>query len=327
MKAIGLLSGGLDSSLAARVILEQGIDVEALKFTSPFCNCDQGGPCFSASIAEELGISLTTIPKGQEFLDIIVHPRHGYGSGMNPCIDCRIFMPKKAGEYAEKTGAAFVFTGEVLGQRPMSQHRDALRIVEKESGLSGKLLRPLSAGVLPETEAEKAGIVDRKKLLSITGRSRKPQMELADFYGIKGYACPAGGCLLTDQNFASRLKDHLGFFNRLTAEDVTILKHGRHFRIGKLKFVLGRNEKENRMLKNLSRAEYGVFEPADINGPTALHYGEQPDDTTLHLLSMLFASYCAKTDKKVNIIYVNNGVDRRLSAEQSGRDVFEKYAV
>jgi tRNA U34 2-thiouridine synthase MnmA/TrmU len=327
MKAIGLLSGGLDSSLAVKIIIDQGIDVEALKFTSPFCNCDQGGHCFSASMADDLGIKLTNIPKGQEFLDIIANPRHGYGSGMNPCIDCRIFMLKKAGEYADACGAAFVFTGEVLGQRPMSQHRDALRLIEKESGLQGKLLRPLSAKHLPETEAEKNGVVDRKRLLSITGRGRKELMSLADFYGIKGYACPAGGCLLTDKHFASRLKDHLAQKGSLNAHDVMLLKKGRHFRFGELRFILGRNETENNFLKKIFRKDQTLLEPVNVNGPTGLICGNIPGRDVLDVISSIFASYCDGVSPDVDIRITVNDTPKIISGVRAERSLFADLAV
>lgn len=178
MKALALLSGGLDSTLAAKLILNQGIEVVALKFTSPFCLYDQKGKCYALGVAKEFKIPLKIVNKGKEYLRIIRKPKFGYGSGMNPCIDCRIFMLKKAKRYAREIGARFIFTGEVLKERPMSQHRGALKIIEKEAGLEGKIVRPLSAKLLPETEAERKGWIDRNKLLGIRGRGRKPQIAL-----------------------------------------------------------------------------------------------------------------------------------------------------
>jgi len=179
-KAIALLSGGLDSTLAVKLILDQGIEVEALNFVTPFCTCNRRGRCEAAHIAERFGIFLKIIPLTEEFFQVVRRPKYGYGSGMNPCLDCRILMLTKAREYMEKVGAKFVFTGEVLGERPMSQRRGAMRIIERESGLDGRLLRPLSVKLLPPTIPEKEGIVDRRKLLAIRGRSRKGQMALAE---------------------------------------------------------------------------------------------------------------------------------------------------
>ncbi|MCP2604965.1 7-cyano-7-deazaguanine synthase, partial [Candidatus Aminicenantes bacterium AH-873-B07] len=157
MKALALLSGGLDSTLAVKLVLEQGIDVIAIKFTSPFCLCNQKGKCYAIEVAKKFDIPIKVINKGKEYLKIIKNPKYGYGSGMNPCIDCRIFMLRKAKKYAKELGAKFIFTGEVLNERPMSQHFKALKIIEKEAGLKGKIVRPLSAKLLPKTEAEKKG--------------------------------------------------------------------------------------------------------------------------------------------------------------------------
>ena len=192
-KAIALLSGGLDSTLAVKLVLDQGIQVEALNYVTPFCQCNRKGRCEAARVADEFGIPCKTIAVTDEFFELIRHPKHGYGSGMNPCLDCRILMFSRARQRMEETGADFVFTGEVLGERPMSQRRDAMRIIERESGLEGRLLRPLSAKLLPPTHPEQEGLVDREKLLSISGRSRKPQMALAKELGIYDYPCPAGG--------------------------------------------------------------------------------------------------------------------------------------
>src|SRR6266567_8847193 len=181
-KALALLSGGLDSTLAVKVMLDQGIAVEALNFTSPFCTCtgkNAGCKSEAVRVASEFNIPIKVVHKGVEYLEIVRNPRHGYGKGMNPCIDCRIFLLRKAKEYMAECGADFVITGEVLGQRPMSQRRDTLNVIERESGLEGLLLRPLSARHFEPTIPEKEGWVDRDKLLAIEGRSRKKQMNLA----------------------------------------------------------------------------------------------------------------------------------------------------
>ena len=240
-RAIAMLSGGLDSALAVKMVLDQGVDVIGVKFSSPFCTCDQGGRCFSKEVAESLGIPYKTIPKGKDYIKIIRNPKHGHGSGINPCIDCRIYILKKAKKLAEEIGAEFIVTGEVLGQRPMSQHSKALKIIEKEAGLEGRILRPLSAKVLPETKPEKAGVVDRTKLESISGRSRKQQLALAEALGIKDYACPAGGCLLTEKAFARKMRDLFAHKKRVSMNDIMLIKIGRHFRFKTNRIIVGRN--------------------------------------------------------------------------------------
>ncbi|NQT21487.1 MAG: hypothetical protein HQ592_17410, partial [Planctomycetes bacterium] len=208
MRAVALLSGGLDSVLAVRVILDQGIDVEALNYVTVFCTCTpKNSSCSAASTAAaHLGVGLKTINTSRELLGAVKNPRHGYGRNLNPCLDCRILMFLKAKEYMQEIGASFLITGEVLGERPMSQRRDAMAIIERESGLDGLIVRPLCAKALEPSIPEKEGWVDRSKLLGITGRSRKPQIALAESYGINDYPCPAGGCLLTDAGFAARLR-------------------------------------------------------------------------------------------------------------------------
>lgn len=252
-KALALLSGGLDSTLAVKVMLEQGIAVEALNFTSPFCTCtgkNAGCKSEAVRVAGEFGIPIKVLHKGAEYLDIIRNPRHGYGKGMNPCIDCRIYLLRKAKEYMTTCGADFVITGEVLGQRPMSQRRDTLRVIERESGLEGLLLRPLSAKHFPPTIPEQEGWVDREKLLAIQGRSRKEQMQLADDLDVKNYPCPAGGCLLTEISFVSKVRDMFDHADQVNLRDCRLLKVGRHFRIGpQTKVLIGRNEADNQLLE------------------------------------------------------------------------------
>lgn len=279
-KAVGLLSGGLDSILACRLILDQGIEVFGLNFVSPFCTCTKNGCRHEAQrAAENLQIPLKVVPTGVEYIQMIKNPKHGYGSGMNPCIDCRIFTFTRARRYMEEIGAQFVFTGEVLGERPMSQHLQALQLIERESGLTGRLLRPLSARLLEPTVPEKEGLVDREKLLAIQGRSRKPQIAIAHQYNIKDYPCPAGGCLLTDKVFARRLRDAFAH-QEDTLRDLKILKVGRHFRLPSgRKVVVGRDEMENRVLINLAIPEDTLLEPVDVPGPTVLilHGGGEDD--------------------------------------------------
>jgi tRNA-specific 2-thiouridylase len=277
MKSIALLSGGLDSTLAAKVVIEQGVDLEAVSFITVFCTCTtRGATCLASQKAvETLGIPLRVFNVSDEYLGVVKHPNHGYGKNMNPCIDCRIFMLKKAKAYMEESGAAFIVTGEVLGQRPMSQRRDAMRLIEKEAGLEGLILRPLSANVLPITIPEKEGWVDRKKLLNFQGRSRKPQIKLAQHYGIHDYPCPAGGCLLTDPGFAKRMKDLMRHQPYFSLNDVHLLKMGRHFRLSDgVKLVVGRNEEENRKIETFVQGEDILLKVSNFPGPVSLLRGK-----------------------------------------------------
>lgn len=271
VKAIIMFSGGLDSTLAAKMMLDQGIDLLALHLTSPFCTCDRrSSGCMATSVlmAEQLGVKMVTLPKGKDYFRIIKRPQHGYGSALNPCVDCRIFGLKKAKERMEKEGAKFIVTGEVLGQRPMSQMRDILRFIERKSGLEGLLLRPLSAKHFPPTIPETKGWVNRDELLSIAGRSRKEQIRLAEKYDIKDYPCPAGGCLLTDKMFAPRLKDLFDHCDAPENYEFNILKIGRHLRLptGE-KLIIPRSEAENIKLEHLGKGRIVLVCPAGFPGP------------------------------------------------------------
>ena len=293
VKAIVLLSGGLDSTLAIKLMLDQGIEIEALNFSTFFCQCtSKKSACRSESrkVAERFGLPLKVIDNNKAFFKVIKSPPHGYGRNMNPCIDCRILMLKTAGDYMKESGASFLVTGEVLGQRPMSQHRQALKLIEKETGLTGLILRPLSAQALEPTIPEKKGWVDREKLPAITGRSRKEQMNLAKMFEIKDYPCPAGGCLLTDPGFSRRLKDFLTD-GELTVNEGLLLKQGRHFRIGpKARAVVGRNETENKMLLSLVREGDLIVEVKVVPGPITILRGDY-SETEIKLAGSITARY------------------------------------
>lgn len=226
-RAVGLLSGGLDSTLAARLMIEQNIDVYAINFVSPFCTCTAKGagcPAVVTAIRQLGEIPLKRVTLREEYLAMVRNPQFGYGRAMNPCIDCRIMKIRKAGEYMREIGADFLFTGEVLGQRPMSQHRAALETIDRESGLAGLIVRPLSCGLLEPSIPEQRGWIDRTQLLSIAGRSRKPQIELAQDFSINDYPCPAGGCLLTEPQFSAKLKLLLETQQDITVRDIKLLK-------------------------------------------------------------------------------------------------------
>lgn len=332
MKAIALLSGGLDSTLAARVTMEQGIELEALNFMTVFCTCtNRGETCLASQKAvENLGIPLKVFNVSEEYLNVVKHPTHGYGRNMNPCLDCRIFMLKKAKKYMEESGAAFLVTGEVLGQRPMSQRKDAMHLIERESGLEGFILRPLSAKVLPITIPEKEGWVDREKLLNISGRSRKPQIELADHYGIHDYPCPAGGCLLTDPGFAKRMKDLMVHVPNFSLNDVHLLKVGRHFRFSQtIKLVVGRDEEENQKIQTFAQEKDILLKASSFPGPLALLRGT-PEEEDIKKASAITAHY-GKARDLGNIEITYKGVDedhhRSLSVSPISRGEIERLMI
>jgi len=279
-KAIGCLSGGLDSTLAMYLIHRQGIEVIGLNVRHLWhpLSADPAKKPPAIRAAERLGLRLSTIDGAEADLELVQHPKHGLGKRMNPCIDCRIWSLQQAKALMEAEGAQFVFTGEVLGQRPMSQHRGALDLVERESGLEDLLVRPLSAKRLPPTRPEREGIVDRERLLGIVGRSRHEQMALAAEFGITDYPSPAGGCLLTDPAFARRLRELMDH-DPLTAADVELLKVGRHFRLADgTRIVVGRNEEDNGFLERLFQGGDIRLEAAAIPGPTTLVRGDANDE-------------------------------------------------
>ena len=244
----------------------------------------------------------------KEYIDIVKAPKHGYGRNLNPCLDCRIFIFKKAGEYMRQSGASFIVTGEVLGERPMSQRMDAMRIIEKESGLTGLIVRPLCAKLMEPTVLEKEGLVDREKLLNIQGRSRKPQIQLASELDIHDYPCPAGGCLLTDKGFADRMRDLMKHNPDFTVHDIKFLKIGRHFRLGAgAKLIVGRNEEENNTLSELANVNDLSFWPINRKGPLGIGRGVF-DKSLIDIASCIIVKYSDRqqTNNQVEIGYRRN---------------------
>ena len=310
MKALGLLSGGLDSTLAVKLILERGIDVEAINFVTPFCLCRKGG-CGASEAAKTFNIPLKMVSAGTDYLRVVRNPRFGYGKNMNPCVDCRIFMLKKAKRYAKQIGAKFIFTGEVLGQRPMSQHRGALDLIEREAGLEGKILRPLSGKLLPKTEAEEKGFVDAEALRDISGRSRKRQIEMTKEFNIVNYPCAAGGCLLTDKEFADKLRDLFQHKKRVTVKEVNLLKVGRHFRFGENKIIVGRNEAENGvLLRSKQKGDY-YFEVPKCGSPTTILQGPKTNKA-IGKAAGLTAFHSDKKHGEVKVTFGQKSLDNEV---------------
>lgn len=325
MKALVLLSGGLDSTLAAKLVLEQGIEVEAINFVSPFCLCEKGG-CGAARVAKKFNVPLKVVSVGKDYLRMVRNPKHGYGRNMNPCIDCRIFMLKQAKKYAKETGASFIFTGEVLGERPMSQHRQALDIIEREAGLEGQILRPLSARLLPKTEAEKKGWVNREKLFDIQGRSRKKQIETAREFNITDYPCPAGGCLLTYKEFAAKLRDLFAHKKRVTLEDVRLLKVGRHFRSGENKIIVGRNESENKTLLQLKTKHDYYFEAHECGSPITLLQGRKTR-RAIEEAADLTAYYSDQKVGEILVKFKKGNMEKSIITPIPGKEEVERLRI
>ncbi|MCS7113961.1 MAG: 7-cyano-7-deazaguanine synthase [Candidatus Bathyarchaeota archaeon] len=325
VKALALFSGGLDSVLAVKLLLEQGVEVEAVNFVTPFTTRRESeNPTVEA--AKKLGIPLRIVSLGRDYLKVVRKPKHGYGKNMNPCIDCRILMLKKAKKIAEETGAQFIFTGEVLGERPMSQNLKALKIIEEEAGLKGKVLRPLSARLLPKTEAEKKGLVDRSRLLDIQGRSRKRQLALAKEFGITEYESPAGGCLLTYKEFSAKLRDLFRHKKRITMADLELLKVGRHFRFGKNKIIVGRNREENeKLLKLKGRNDY-FFEAVGCGSPITLLHGPKTRQA-VEKAAQLTAYYSDQKTGEVHVRYGREKLDRQIIVGVPSREQVEQVRI
>jgi tRNA-specific 2-thiouridylase len=295
-KAVALISGGLDSLLAARVVMEQGVHVEGINFYTGFCveghthairKKDRQRPKRNNALwsAEQLGIKLHIVDIIEEYKDVVINPKHGYGSNLNPCLDCKVFMVKKAREWIDANGFDFIITGEVVGQRPMSQRKDTMPVIARDSGAGDRLVRPLCARNLPPTLAETEGWLDREQLYGFNGRSRKPQMALAKQFGFEDYAQPAGGCcFLTDKQYSVKLADLWRTRGRreYDLDDIMLLKVGRHLRPrANFKIIVGREEGENRFLEGYRKRFISII-PTSHTGPLVLVDGETgPDDIEL----------------------------------------------
>jgi len=326
VKAISLFSGGLDSILATQLIINQGIEVIAFNVKTPFGIPKKDGVSEAEAAIKQLNIPLKIASVDKEYIRILRNPKHGYGKNINPCVDCKIFFLKQAVKYASEVGADFLFTGEVLGERPMSQHGPALRTIEEEAGLKGKLLRPLSAKLLPETVAERKGLVDRNKLLAISGRSRKPQLQLAKEFGITTYCSPAGGCLLTCEEYAKKLRDLFEHKKNVSGADAVLLRFGRHFRLGENKIIVGRNEAENKFLvSRKTKSEY-YFELPDVVGPVTVLQGVKTKKA-ITVAAQLTAFYSDAKLEKVKVNYGRDALDKSIVVQIPDRSEVNKLRI
>ena len=324
VKAIALFSGGLDSILAIKILQKQGIKIMAINFHSLFFS-EKNATAFSEQLKIKLKrINLEEGRNFQEYIKIIKKPKYGYGSAINPCIDCKIFMFKKAKKILKKEKADFIVTGDVLNERPMSQTKHTLMLIEKESKLKGKILRPLSAKLLPETEAEKQGLVNRNKLLDIQGRQRKKQIALAKKYNLS-YPTPAGGCLLCEKAFASKLKDLFKYKKKIEPRDIQLLRLGRHFRYKKNKIIVGRDKKENKKLTSL--AKNLIFEVKDWPSPITLLEGKATKKA-IKIAAQLTVSHSDARDKKnVEVIYGKRKLNKLTKTSSLNKKEVDKLRI
>ena len=323
-----LLSGGLDSQLAMRLILDQGIELYALHFTSLFSDPKEYDSSQNPAVraAARLDVPITIEDMTEDLLRLVENPPHGFGSGVNPCIDCRVVQLRHARRNMDRCGGRFVVTGEVLGERPMSQRRGAMELIEREAGLQGLVVRPLSALALEATVPEKQGWVDRTKFKGITGRRRVPQMELAREFGITDYPTPAGGCRLTEPGFARRMRD-LMRHGELSVDSVRLLGVGRHFRLAACaKLVVGRNEEENQRIESLALEEDLLLEARGFPGPLSLGRGAF-DEGLLRLAAGITARYGQGRDEPLVIVAVSGALSQELAVAPADDRELEQWRI
>jgi len=327
IRALGLFSGGLDSMLAASLLRAQGLEVTLLCLVTPFYGAER-----ARESAAHLGLPLRVMDLTEQFLPLLYDATHGWGRGHNPCIDCHTLMLREAGALMAAEGFDLVFTGEVLGQRPMSQNRGSLNLIARESGIAARLLRPLSAKLLKATEPELQGWVDRERLLNLSGRGRKPQIALAAAYGITRYPAPAGGCLLTDPGYAVRLKELLRTVRIASRADLELLKYGRHFRLpGGAKAVVGRIQRENEAISGLKSPGDFWLKVEKYPGPLVLLRGVGPggeSEADLLEAAGLAAAYSdAPRGATVTVTAGSDGPDRVFELAVPGKDRFKPWLV
>ena len=322
-KAIGLLSGGLDSVLAIRLVMDQGVDVVALNIVLPFVGnrSERAEPA-----AEWLGVRLVMMEVGPDYVEVLRNPRYGYGKGFNPCIDCRVYMLGLARRLMEQEGADFVVTGDVLKQRPKSQTQDALNIEDKCSGLKGLIVRPLSARCLPRTVPELAGILDRDRFLSLYGKNRRPQIELAAELGLTEYSTPAGGCPLTNREFAIKARTMFSCVQDISVNDLALLRQGRHYYAGGAHIVVGKSQRENRSLIALKEPDGDVeFRVLDVGSPVTILRGAVTPGTLVAAARLTAAYSDRRSDEVVEVKYWGPGLEGSIVVEQSAGE--QAYAA
>ncbi len=330
-KAVALFSGGLDSTLAILTLLRQGIKVTAITFLNHFgCEISDTSSCASDpfSAAEKFGFEVKLSHLSEKFLKIVKNPKYGHGKNMNPCIDCRILMLKEANELMHITGADFILTGEVVGQRPMSQRKNIFPMIDKQAMLKGLVLRPLSAKLLDITIPEHKGIIDRDALHDFNGRSRKPQIALAREYGLTDYPAPAGGCLLTEPNYSYRLKDLLDHSRDPEFKDINLLRVGRHFRFSpECKIIVGRNRNENEVILSLAAEEEHILHVEGFGSPVTIITG-QTSGEALSVAASLCARYSdAKHLSGVTVLITLKNEQYHVKVPPADDEVIEQFRI
>ncbi|MBA3012889.1 MAG: tRNA 4-thiouridine(8) synthase ThiI [Desulfobacula sp.] len=324
IRALGLCSGGLDSILSALLLKKQGIDITWISFETPFFSS-----CSAQKASEQTKIPLITQDITKEYMEMMKSPKAGFGKNMNPCMDCHTLMFATAGIHMKQEGFDFLFSGEVVGQRPKSQTKTALRYVEKNSGFDGDLLRPLSAKCLPETRVEQQGLVDRERLMDITGRSRKIQIQMAKDFGITDYPSPAGGCLLTDKIFSNRLRDLLWIQETDEPRQLHLLKYGRHFRLDNgCKLIVGRSENDNRQILSWYDTEQDLkMRHMEMAGPDALLMGSFSDGH-IQTAAKIIAGYTkSKPGETAGIRVVGKGKETIVHVATPAASVFKDLMI
>ena len=329
-KVVALLSGGLDSQLAIKMMQEQGFDVSAVAIKTPFCDFDCGRGCgFEIrERADDLDVNLKTVYLGDEYIEMLKHPKHGIGAGFNPCIDCRSMMFDAAKKHMEEIGAEFIISGEVLGQRPMSQHAPALKTIEKESDLVGKIVRPLSAALLPETDPEKDGLIKRENLGMISGRTRRNQLDMAEKYGIENPPNAGGGCLLTEPHFGIKAKDLFSHTKNPTINDIDLLKIGRHFRLDEeTKFIVGRNKDENEMIKAIALPGDILLEAKDFVGPVSILRGSNAKEHLKFASSITLRYSDAPNDEQAIVTIKDNDLVEEIGSQSADEESYIQFRM
>jgi tRNA-uridine 2-sulfurtransferase len=330
-RAVALYSGGLDSTLAILTVLRQGVDVKAVTFLNHFgCDISDKSSCskdpFSA--AERFGFEVKLCHLAEKFIRIVKNPKFGHGKNMNPCMDCRILMLREAKEFMEMTGAAFLITGEVIGQRPMSQRRDALDIIDRESGLRGLILRPLSAKLMKPTMMEEKGMVDRELLYDFSGRSRKPQMALAAEFGLTDYPAPAGGCLLTEPNYSFRLRELLAYEPDPSLDDLALLRLGRHFRMSDdCKIIVGRDRNENESMHSLVSEKSICLQVESHASPLVIVRGKATEEIIRTAASLCARYSDARHLHEAEVRVIDGGAVYRIKAAPADEDLVAQYKI
>ena len=324
IKGLGLCSGGLDSMLSALLLQRQGIRVSFIAFETPFFSSESAR---RASL--QTGIPLMTLDITADYMEMIKKPKAGFGKNMNPCMDCHTLMFSKAGEILKKERFHFLFSGEVVGQRPKSQNKNSLRYVEKNSGFEGFILRPLSAKLLPVTEMEKKGLINREALMDISGRSRKIQFQLAKEFGIKEYPAPAGGCLLTDKLFSEKLKDLMEVQTVFGTRELHLLKYGRHFRLdARTKVIVGRSQQDNELLMAYYQKQEDVlFKHGALPGPDVILTGDASPEN-METAALICAAYTKSPEGETTPVHVfKKGFSATVMVKKTGSESYRPLMI